>query len=121
MKYNEQNVKQLIETVKQYQTTLQTHDHVEIERYKQKLNRTIVYVILSVLYNKHLPSTIITDSSNARKYVEEIIGKEVADLVGFTDEQWRDWINKSVYEKQRFPYNLINKIKSLGIRNKGTF
>lgn len=113
MKYNEDNVQQLILSVKKHQEDLNKYKHIDIQRYNQKLNQTIVYVILSVIYNNHLPSTVITDEDAARRFVEDVIGIEVTDLVGFTNEQWLDWINKSIREKQRFPFNIINKIKLL--------
>lgn len=113
MKYNEEHVQQLIQSVKKYQTELDKHNHDDIKRYNQKLNQTIVYVILSVIYNNHLPSTVITGEREARAFVEDIIGIEVTELVGFTDKQWLDWFNKSIKEKQRFPFNIINKIKTL--------
>lgn len=111
MKYNEEHVKQLIDTIKQYQTQLQTYNHEDVHHFNTRLNRTIMYVILSVLYNKHLPSVVFSSEEDALMYIEDVLGREVMDLVGFTDTQWYEWINRSIIEKQKFPYNLINYIK----------
>lgn len=111
MKYNEEHVQQLIETIKDYQSKLQRYNHEDVHHFNTKLNRTIMYVILSVIYNKHLPHVVFSNQEDAVLYIEDILGREVMDLVGFSDKQWYEWINKSIVEKQRFPFNVINYIK----------
>lgn len=110
MKYKEENIKALIQSIKEYQSKLHEYNHDDTKRFNTKLNMTIVRVILSVIYNNHLPSTIFIHSSSAKEYVVEVLGEEVTELVGFDDEQWLRWLNKSITEKQKFPYNVINKI-----------
>lgn len=111
MKYNEEHIQQLIETVKTYQAKLQLYNHDDIHTFNTKLNRTIMYVILSMMYNRHLPATVFSNEEAAIIYIEDVLGREIMNLVGFNDTQWFEWINKSIYEKQKFPYNIINYIK----------
>lgn len=112
MKYDEQNVQQLIESIRDYQQKLEQYNHDDIHRFNTKLKRTIVYVILSVIYNRHLPNTVFVNESDAVAYVHDVLGEEVANVVGFSDKEWFVWLNRSIKEKQKFPYNVINKIKS---------
>jgi len=113
MKYDEDQIKALIVAIKAYQNKLKDYNHKDIDQYIAKLNITLVRVILSVVYNNHLPSTIITSDEEARNFIVDILGEEVTNLVGKTDAEWKAWINKSIHEQQKFPYNIINKIKNI--------